>query len=410
MGRVVPVGNDGGDAMTQHRGRLRSLKVQGLLSFGEETTFEFGQINLLVGPNGSGKSNLLECLRIFKNCPTDVQQTFADTGFQDWVYRGSAEDARAAANLAIGLPRHDDIRHHLTLGPPTLGHAPLDESIESQVPKPGEDGPLFFFRTQGGSPVVSILDSGTQRRGLLRLDAESYRPLDSVLAQLRDAQRYPEITWLGDLYAGFRMYSESTFGRRSPLRESTPTDRSDPRLSESMDDLALVLNALQGTEAHDKIRGYLHELKESYADYITRVAFGRVGLELREAPFDRPLPAKRLSDGTLRFLALAAILLHPAPSPLICIEEPELGMHPDMIRMVANMIADAATRTQLIITTHSEHLLTALQDDFDVLFAFDVGERGSVVRPFSRDEFQEWREDHSLGSLWTAGELGGNRW
>ena len=177
-----------------------------------------------------------------------------------------------------------------------------------------------------------------------------------------------------------------------------------------MNDLALALNGLEKTAAHEKIRALLQELKETYLDYVTRILFGRVGLELVEAPFDLPLPAKRLSDGTLRFLALAAILLQPDPPPLICLEEPELGMHPDMIRIVAGMIVDASAKTQLIVTTHSEHLLTALQDDFDALFAFDAGLAGSIVRRFSREEYKSWRQEHTLGDLWTSGELGGNRW
>ena len=81
-----------------------------------------------------------------------------------------------------------------------------------------------------------------------------------------------------------------------------------------------------------------------------------------------------------------------------------------MIRIVAGMIVDASNKTQLIITTHSEHLLTALQDDFDMLFAFGTGLAGSVVRGFSRDEYKDWRQEHTLGELWTSGELGGNRW
>jgi predicted ATPase len=140
------------------------------------------------------------------------------------------------------------------------------------------------------------------------------------------------------------------------------------------------------------------------------VLFGRVGLELNEAPFEVPIPASRLSDGTLRFLALATILLQPQPPSVVCLEEPELGMHPDMIRVVARMLVDASDRVQLVVTTHSEHLLTALQDEFDVLFAFNAGLEGSVVRRFTQDEFAEWRGEHSLGELWSSGELGGNRW
>ena len=109
-----------------------------------------------------------------------------------------------------------------------------------------------------------------------------------------------------------------------------------PLFPKLMGDLALALNGLERSSAHEKIRELLGELKETYRDYVTRILFGRVGLELVEAPFDLPVPAKRLSDGTLRFLALAAILLQNQPPALICLEEPELGMHPDMILMVAH--------------------------------------------------------------------------
>jgi len=268
--------------------------------------------------------------------------------------------------------------------------------------------PLAYFSASSQTePTLNINDGENGRRDR-RLD--TYNSSQSILSQIRDAAQYPEISYLAALYSGFKIYSEWSFGRNSNLRESASAGRSDTSLSESMSDLPIALNALERTAAHDKIRLLLHDLKETYGDYVTRVSFGRVGLELLEAPFDQPLPARRLSDGTLRFLALAAILLQNNPPALICIEEPELGMHPDMIRMVAGMIVDASSRTQLIITTHSEHLLSALQDDFDALFTFDAGLDGSITRRYGREEYKMWRQEHTLGELWTSGELGGNRW
>ena len=390
---------------------LHSLTVQGLLSFGEETVFEFGRLNILVGPNGSGKSNLIDCLRIFKNSPLDVQETFKDAGFEEWLFRGRAADVPASVEIHVNLPKlRGLVRHRLVLGPPFRSAAQIDETIENVQPVDNHPEPLFFFKSQRGRPSVRYWDPEKGTRGTRVLAEEEFHPYQSIVAQLRDVQRYPEITRLAELYSNWRVYSEWSFGRGSDLRDSTPTDRSDTYLSESMNDLALALNGLQGSAAHDKIQSLLRDLKESYRDYVTRIIFGRVGLELKEAPFDRPLPAKRLSDGTHRFLALAAILLHPEPPPLICLEEPELGMHPDMIRLVANMIIEASQRTQLIVTTHSEHLLTALEDDFDALFTFDAGLSGSLVRRFSCDAYRDWKDEHRLGDLWTSGELGGNRW
>lgn len=388
---------------------FQELLIEGLLSFGEKTHFEFGQLNILIGPNGSGKSNLIDCIRIFRATPFDIQEPFTDSSFPEWLYRGTKQSngfLRVTCNSPELL---SGVRHELRLGLSPVGRVQVEEKVSSAGAETKAID-LYFAGSYRSEAMLTVSGVGRRRRER-KLGPNEYDPFQSILSQIRDVGQYPEITRLGALYSSIRIYSEWTFGRKSSLRETTPTGRSDTTLSESMTDLALILNGLVGTSAHEKIRELLQELKESYLDYVTRLIFGRVGLELREAPFEQlPLPATRLSDGTLRFLALAAILLQPTLPALICLEEPELGMHPDMIRIVAGMIADASAKTQLIVTTHSEHLLTALQDDFDVLFAFDAGLDGSVVRRFSRDEYKDWRQQHTLGELWTSGELGGNRW
>jgi len=388
---------------------VQQLVVKGLLSFNDRTVFKFGRLNILVGPNGSGKSNLIDCIRIFRYAPYDIQETFKDSGFEDWLYKGASDKSGTAfLQVTATLPEtHKQIRHQLKLGPPLSSRAPLEEVISSSE---GEgDSELYFVGSHRSGATISSAGVSRRQRERKLGDAE-YDSFRSILSQIRDVAQYPEITLLGSLYSRCRIYSEWSFGRGSQLREATPAGRSETTLSETMSDLALVLNGLEKTPAHERIRQQLRELKETYVDYVTRILFGRVGLELLEKPFDLPLPAKRLSDGTLRFLALAAILLNADPPPIICLEEPELGMHPDMIRMVARMIVDCSEKTQLIVSTHSEHLLTALQDDFDALFAFDAGLDGSIVRCFSQNEYKDWREDHTLGELWTSGELGGNRW
>lgn len=393
-----------------YRLSFKELLVEGLLSFGELTHFEFGQINILVGPNGSGKSNLIDCVRVFRYAPLDIQEAFKDSSFGEWLYKGKNKlGGRAFLQVISNLPEPvGRVRHEIRLGGSHDYRAQLEEKI-SGASGDNEQTELYFAGSHRSEAILSLSSVGRRRRER-KLGSDEYDPFQSILSQIRDIGQYPEITRLSGLYANIRIYSEWTFGRNSSLRESAPTGRSDTTLSESMRDLPLVLSVLTGTAAHEKIRDLLQELKETYRDYVTRHLFGRVGLELVESPFELPLSAKRLSDGTLRFLALAAILLQPNLPPLICLEEPELGMHPDMIRIVAGMIVDASTKTQLIITTHSEHLLTALQDDFDALFAFDTGLAGSIVRCFGREEYKDWRQEHTLGELWTSGELGGNRW
>jgi predicted ATPase len=388
---------------------LRAMRVRGLLSFGERADFEFGRLNLLVGPNGSGKSNVIDCIRLLSAAPRDIQLPFANGGFETWLHNG-LDRTNAFAEIHVeasvaGLA--EVVSHELRLGPPLRSRAQLEERVAGG-PNGDEGGTDFFvggYRSGG-----TIFPAGAGRRRREHQLGPEYDPQRSILSQIRDVGQYPEITRLAILYSNIRIYSEWTFGRNSKLREAAPTGRSDSRLSESMDDLPVALNALERTPSHQRIIELLPELKETYRDYVTRLLFGRIGLELIEAPYEVTVPATRLSDGTLRFLALAAILLQPDPPPIVCIEEPELGLHPDMIRMVARMMAEASPKTQLIVTTHSEHLLAALQDDFDVVFAFGAGVTGSTVRRFDRKHFEKWRQDHSLGELWTSGEIGGNRW
>jgi predicted ATPase len=388
---------------------IQELKIEGLLSFGEETEFIFGKLSILVGPNGSGKSNLIDCLRILRNSPLDIQKTFNDSGFEEWLYNGSRQNLGIANIEAIvnipGIP--ESVRHQIRLGPAINARASIEESISSSSSENGQFD-WYFTGSRRSRAVLRGTSTGNKRRE--RVLGDEYDPFQSILSQIRDIEQYPEITRLSKLYEGFRIYSEWTFGRNSNLRQSTPANRSTTSISESMSDLALALNGLENTPAHEKIRFLLRELKETYSDYATRVLFGRIGLELVESSSKIPLSAQRLSDGTLRFLALAAILLQENPPPLICLEEPELGMHPDMIRMVGRMIVDASEKTQIIITTHSEQLLTVLQDDFNTLFAFYAGETGSYVRNFTQEEYKDWQEEHTLGELWTSGEFGGNRW
>jgi predicted ATPase len=93
-------------------------------------------------------------------------------------------------------------------------------------------------------------------------------------------------------------------------------------------------------------------------DFDVLIEGGSVQVFFQEGMF--PIPATRLSDGTLRFLCFLAILCHPEPPALICIEEPELGLHPDVLPGLAELMKETSTRTQLIVTTHSDTLVDAL--------------------------------------------------
>jgi predicted ATPase len=108
---------------------------------------------------------------------------------------------------------------------------------------------------------------------------------------------------------------------------------------------------------------------------------------------------------------LLAVLLESNIAPLICIEEPEVGLHPEAIQIVAEALIEASERTQLIVTTHSEALIDALSErPEDVLVTERDFENGTQFRRLNREQLSNWLERYTLGALWRKGEIGGTRW
>ena len=106
-----------------------------------------------------------------------------------------------------------------------------------------------------------------------------------------------------------------------------------------------------------------------------------------------------------------AILCHPNPPPLICIEEPEIGLHPDILHDVAGLLLEASERTQLIVTTHSDILINALSGDPETVVVCERDfDAGTTFRRLSQDKLDTWLEDFKLGEIWRSGEIGGVRW
>ena len=152
----------------------------------------------------------------------------------------------------------------------------------------------------------------------------------------------------------------------------------------------------------------LKDLYEGVTDFEPIVEGGTVQVFFSEGDFS--VPATRLSDGTLRYLCLLAILCDPAPPPLICIEDPELGLHPDILPKLADLLIQAAQRTQLIITTHSDILVDAMTDRPESVVVCEKHQGMTELRRLNKMELTPWLEKYRLGQLWTRGQLGGTRW
>jgi len=227
---------------------------------------------------------------------------------------------------------------------------------------------------------------------------------------LRDPETYPELAWLAQSYEKVRIYREWAFGRNAVFREPQKADSRNDLLEEDFSNLGLVLNRLK-TRFPAAKRAILKSLQDLYAgitDFEVFIEGGTVQVFFTEGDF--AIPATRLSDGTLRYLCLLAILCDPEPAPLICIEEPELGLHPDILPGLADLLRATSNRTQLIVTTHSDILVDAMTETPESVVVCGKYEGQTTMERLNPADLRHWLEKYRLGQLWTQGEIGGTRW
>ena len=233
------------------------------------------------------------------------------------------------------------------------------------------------------------------------------KPDESVLSQRKGSDVYPEVTWLGRQFERIQTFREWSFGRYADLRRPQPADLPTDLLLPDSRNLGLILHELERTDAFSEFNRMLRRFLPRYERFSTGIQGGTVQLYLHEDGLKSPIPLTRLSDGTIRFMAILALLLTRTPPPLLCIEEPELGLHPDAVALLADLLTDAATRSQLIVTTHSDVLVSGLSDHADSVLVCEHN-GGTQLERIDPEQLKHWLDQYRLGEIWRIGELGGN--
>ena len=386
--------------------RLRRIALCNLLSFGpnmEPLVLE--NLNILIGPNGAGKSNLIEAVALMRAAPGDMRSIVRrGGGAGEWIWKGG-KGLPACIDFVMDNPQGSQpLRHVLSFRKDAQGFRLEDERIENETADKGENDPYFFYRFNQGHPVVNTIQEKGRSLAYETVDAER-----SILAQRRDPEWYPELSYLAEVYEKVRIYREWAFGRNAVFREPQKADMRNDRLEEDFSNLGLFLNRLRRKpKAKAAILESLCDLYDGVTDFDVSIEGGTVQVFFTEGDF--VIPATRLSDGTLRYLCLLAILVDPSPPPLICIEEPELGLHPDILPKLADLMVAAAERTQLIVTTHSDILVDAMTERPETVVVCEKHDGMTQLRRLLKAELAVWLDKYRLGQLWTKGQIGGTRW
>jgi predicted ATPase len=389
---------------------IRYIELSHFLSYGSNGAgIELEPLNVLIGPNGSGKSNLIEAVEILRALPSDIQVPIRKGGgYVEWTWKGVAPTNKLdRPKIIVGLRSTNGLLHELSLssyGPHSLMIA--DESIRNRK--------VFFYRYEIGKAMLlededdPFADDFGMATSTNYVERSQIDLRQSILSQIKDPGSFSTLSRLGSMYSQIKIFRNWDPGKNSPARLPEPADMPNDFLDEDASNLGLVLNDLLSIpEVKRKVILRLQEFNPAYEDIGTKIYGGTVQLFLHERGLSKPIPVTRMSDGTLHYLCLLAVLCHPKPPPLICIEEPEIGLHPDALMKLGDVLKEASQRTQLIVTTHSDALVSALSDTPEAVVICERDDEGTHLRRLEAEELKDWLQNYSLGDLWRMGELGG---
>lgn len=309
---------------------IESLRLDGLLSFapGSES-IELRDLNLIIGPNGSGKSNLLEAVELLRAIPTGFASAIREGGgVREWLWKGDGAGP-ASIDARIARKPFTALRYCLSFAASAQRSEIVGETIEAAE----KDNPAIldlssYYSFNGGNPIITVREAATKVRAQRPLVRESLASDESILSQRKDPDLYPELTWCASQFARIQMFREWSMGRYAPLRQPQPADLPSDTLLPDARNLGLILNQIEHSDAGPEFNRLLKQFLPRYRRLSTLVQGGTVQFYLHEEGLKAPIAATRLSDGTIRFLAMLALLLMPNPPPLYAWRNPSLAYTP----------------------------------------------------------------------------------
>lgn len=380
---------------------LKQIHCQNLLSFGPDSKpLELRPLNILIGPNGSGKSNLIDAISILQAVPGDIEVPFREGGgISEWSWKHSSSSKNAELAVIIDatafLPAI--LKHEMTFNCDHYGEGLSLEVIQDLE---NDETPTRFAHHDG---KVVFKSETPLSQGI---DLTHLRGNISIVGQITHLSVFRD---LRDSYERIVIFRQWSFGRNAPLRKPQRADEPARHLAEDFSNMAVVLGRiLYQPTVKQNLLNRLSSFSQGISDIIVYPISG--WLEVVFHIDGCAIPASRVSDGTLRFLALLTILCDPEPPGLICLEEPELGMHPDVIPTIADLLKEASQRTQLIVTTHSPMLVDCFNSTPEDIVVCEKHDGQTQMNRLDPEELKHWLESFSLGKLWSQGNIGGNRW
>ncbi|WP_280456120.1 AAA family ATPase [Nocardia brasiliensis] len=339
---------------------LQTLAIENYRSL-RQVIMPLGRLNVVTGANGSGKSSLYRTLRLLADFARNgaIAALAKEGGVASTLWAGQGGDSTSkpdTAGVRVGFAGAD-FGYAAELGTPVPDGTSmfnLDPEIKAEAVWAGPVLRPSTLLAQRGGPVTQLRDDD----GGWAMVPHTLQPFDSMLSELADPQRAPDLLVLRERIRSWRFYDHLRTDAAAPARTPQVGTRTTV-LAHDGADLAATLQTIREIGDADELARAVDRAFPG-----SRIAIsdrdGRFELALHQRGLVRPLAGAELSDGTLRYLLLVAALLSPRPPELLVLNEPETSLHPELLGPLAELIATVAEQTQVVVVTHAQPLVRAL--------------------------------------------------
>jgi len=358
---------------------LNKLTIKGFKSIRSLVDFELTNLNVLIGSNGAGKSNFIDFFRLLRAMMKLPLPDLSISTLKTYIAKGGGSDAFLFNGPKV--TKQIEVKMLFGINGYRFDLAPTAEETFFIV----NESRLYV----GGESGWWTMGSGQQTPELLaEIDEKGVSGHRSIASYIYDSI----FSW--------RIYHFHDTSANAPVRRSEVVDDCEYLRFDAANIAPFLLNLQQN---HVKIYQHIIEtirlVTPFFDDFILKLdANEKVRLRWRQKGSDYPLTAHHLSDGTLRFICLTTALLQPKPPSTFIIDEPELGLHPYAIEILAELIKATSKKEQLVISTQSPALVDCFKPEDIVVVNRKDG--ASTFQRLNSDELSSWLKDYSLGDLW----------
>jgi predicted ATPase len=378
--------------------KINRIKIAGFRRL-ENCDLAVRPFMVLIGANGVGKTSLLD---VFSLLSASASGKLNDNlsrwgGITGVLTHDRAADLSFLVDMEVA--RYKPLEYELHLEPKATGYA-ISTEVLSQA-REGYPRPFMHINSADGDIRYFEIEQGR----LVRPDWE-HNPLETSLAQVPKMFRHPEE--MRRVLATATQYHVLDVGPRAPVKLPQPMK---PAMLPGADgeDLVPYLYYLRESGS-DRFAAVVDAIAAAFPNFeslgFPPVAAGMLAMTWKDKNFSKPFYMNELSEGTLRFLWLVSLLQSPSLSTITMIDEPEVSLHPEQLSLLAELMREAARRTQLIVATHSDRLIRFLRPDEVVVM--DIDEHGFAQAVWADTlDLDAWLAEYGLDEVWRMGRMGG---